>query len=912
MSKPNGERRDFLRPHLWLIGFIGVIVPRRLRSDWRQEWEAELRNRETLLAEWGKLAWRKKLDLLRRSLGAFWDALLLQPQRLEEDMIQDLLFGIRMLAKRPGFTFVAVATLALGIGVNTVLFTGFNLLLRPRHVKDPDTVVRLEQRGVPYGSFSYAEYVAFRDHAQTFSELLPSYGDLFLLGETTAGVVPEVIAGEFVAENYLSALGGGMQIGRFFTAEENRVAGRDAVIVLSHQFWQRRFAADSNIVGRSLLLNGKPFIVIGVTNPMFVGLEMEAPDLWVPLMMRAAMPSANTEDFDGAQPDWFGKQEVRWLRLHARLKPGRTMAEAQAEMQMQFSHLPRTANKTDPQKTIVVTPYSGQEWRRAQVRNRMALFFGASGLVLLIACSNLANMLLARAAARQKEIGVRLALGASRARVLRQLLTESFLLAGLGGAAGVLLAWWSCELFLPWLFAHWHGRDFARMALSPAPDWRVLSFALSLTMFSGFAFGLLPALRATDPNLIAVIKDDSAAFGLARSWLRNGLVVAQVALCLALLIPAGLLLRGLARALSADPGFETKRLLFVFYSLELSGYDDARSELFHQQLQERLQSMAGVEKVSADFFSFSGGGATIISPGERGGDETRYAPARSRLVSAEYFATVGTRLLQGRDFTPEEARTRAPVVIVSEATARNLWPNENPLGKTLRAERRLRDGSTKIELLAQVIGVARDAWTSGVGEIPPLFFYRPSVAQKWGIEAAFLVRTARESASMKEQVQKEMLALEPMLRLRSHTMEEVIAGAGNVTQARTLSELTTALGALALALAAIGIYGVLAFSVVQRTREIGIRMALGAQVRTVQMLVVKQAMKLVLLGILLGVPLSFAVTQVLQSMLLGLSPADPITYSAIAALLALVALLACWLPACRAAQVDPMIALRHE
>jgi len=265
--------------------------------------------------------------------------------------------------------------------------------------------------------------------------------------------------------------------------------------------------------------------------------------------------------------------------------------------------LPRPTDQTPRQGAITVTPFSGQELRRASFRNTMALALGASGLVLLIACSNLANMLLARAASRQKEIGVRLALGASRLRVMRQLLTESFLLAGLGAVAGVLLAWWSCEMFLPLVFAHWGGGDSARMALSLAPDWRVLSFALLLSSLSGLAFGLVPALRATKPNLIAVIKEDSAAFGgrLARSLLRNGLVVAQVALCLALLIPAGLLLRGLAKALSADPGFETKKLLIVFYSLELSGYDEGRLQLFHQQLQDRLQGLPGVAKVSPNF-----------------------------------------------------------------------------------------------------------------------------------------------------------------------------------------------------------------------------------------------------------------------------------------------------------------------
>lgn len=826
--------------------------------------------------------------------------------------MQDLRFAVRMLAKKPGFTLLAVLTLALGIGVNTTLFTGFNVLLRPKPIKDPDTIVKMEQRGGQQRSFSYPDYTVLRAQAQTVAEWLPTYGDLFLLGETTAGVAPEQIEGTFVSENYLPALGGQMRLGRFFTEEENRVAGRDAVIVLSHQFWQRRFAGNPEIAGQSLLLNGKPFTVIGVTSPAFIGLAQEVPDLWMPLMMRSVMQSANTEDFVGTSPDWFGGREYMWLSLQARLKPGRTQAEAEAEMQAIFSQLPHALSQAAQPPVLVVTPYSGQELQRAEVRNTLALVLGASGLVLLIACSNLANMLLARVAARQKEIGMRMALGASRLRVMRQLLTESFLLAGLGGAAGVLFAWWSSALLLPWMFAHWDGRDFARLAASPTPDARVLGFALLLTLLSGLAFGLLPALRATSPNLIAVIKDDSAAFGgrLARSWLRNGLIVVQVALCLVLLIPAGLLLRGLTQALATDPGFETKNLLVVFYSVELSGYDEARTQLFHQQVTERLQTLPGVAKVSP-YFGF-GGRATIVLPGENGANEKRFEPAPFRWVSADYFATMGTRLTQGRDFTSEEARTRAPVVIVSEATARNLWPHENPLGKTLRAERRLRNGEVKIELAgAQVIGVARDARTMGMGDTPPLFFYAPSIQQKWEMEASFLVRTTHEAARLKEVVRKEMFALEPVLRFQTYTMEEALANGGEVRQARTVSQLTTTLGTLALVLAALGIYGVLAFSVAQRTREIGIRMALGATVRNVQMLIVRQAMTLVVCGLLLGFPMAFAAMRVLQSMLLGLSPADPVAYGGVALLLFLVALLACWVPARRASRVDPMIALRQ-
>ncbi len=829
------------------------------------------------------------------------------------DLWQDLRYGARMLMKRPGFTLLAVTTLALGIGVNTALFTGFNLLLRPKPIKDPDTVVKLEQRGGSGRSFSYADYLSFRDQAHSFSALLPSYNDGFLLGEATAGAGPEVIDGAFVSERYLSELGGQAQLGRFFTAEENRVPGRDAVVVLSHHFWRRRFAGNPNIIGQSLSLDGRPFTVIGVANPGFVGLQMEMPDLWLPLMMRAAMPSINTEDFDGANPDWFGGQDVQWLNLHARLKPGKTIAEAQAEMTMLFGRLPRRTNKAEPQVTIAVTPYSGQALQREAFRNTMALVLGSSGLVLLIACSNLANMLLARAAARQKEIGVRLALGASRTRVMRQLLTESALLAGLGGMAGVLLAWWSCEMLLPWVFTLTRSGDFTRMAFSLTPDWRVLSFALLLTSFSGLAFGLLPALRATGLNLVAVIKDNNTAFGarLARSWLRNGLVVAQVALCLALLVPAGLLLRGLSKALATDPGFEAKKLLVVFYSLELSGYDEARIQHFHQQLQERLQGLPGVAKVSPAFES--SGRATLVLPGDARANEKRFDNVPFRRVSADYLATVGTPLMQGRDFTAEEVRSRAPVVIASESTAHQLWPDENPIGKIIRAERRLRDGNIKIELpAAQVIGIAHDAQTAGVGEFPPLFFYAPSVAQKWAIEESLLVRATGEAAGLKEVVRKEALALEPVLRFQTFTMEEAIAGNGKVVEARTVSELVIALGGLALLLATLGIYGVLAFAVAQRTREIGIRMALGATARTIQLMVVRQAMTLVSLGFILGVPAALAVTRVLRSLLFGLSAADPITHAASALLLASVALLACWRPARRATKVDPMIALRSE
>jgi predicted permease len=820
---------------------------------------------------------------------------------------QDLRYGARMLRRKPGFTLIAVLTLALGIGVNTAIFTGFNLILRPRPVKDPDTVVRIEyQRGSASRSFSYPDYLWFRAHAQSFSDLLPSFGEKFLLGETIAGVEPEEIAGAFVSENHLATLGGGIRLGRFFAPEENQVAGRDAVVVLSHSFWQRRFAGNPQIVGQSLLLNGKPFTVIGVTGSEFVGLERDMPAIWLPLMMRAAMATVHFEEVAAENRDWFGRQDFQWLNLHARLKPGKTLAEARAEMTLLHSQLPRATPAPATRDVIQVGPLTRVGPKFWTV---WATVMGASGLVLLIACSNLANMLLARAASRQKEIGMRLALGASRWRVIRQLLTESLLLAASGGVAGVLLAWWTAEIILPWTLGG-TGWIFDKRALSLSPDWRVLGFALLLLLLSIVLFGLVPALRATRPDLIAVIKDDSAAFGsLTRSWLRNGLVVAQVALCLLLLIPAGLLLRALTSVLATDPGFDAKKLLVVFYSLELSGYDETRAQLFSRQLQERLAALPGVQSVSLE--RGFGGRASLSLPGVDSASGTRFDGVPFYRVTANYLETIGTPLVQGRGFTADEAQANAPVVIVSESAARNLWPNENPLGKTFRVERQLRTGSDIVFPSAQVIGVARDNQIYRVGQTPPLLFYAPTT-MAGGMDTALLARTARNAASMKEQVRKVAFALEPVLRLDVFTKEEEIADSERVSETRAASWLAAALGGLALLLAGLGLYGVMAFSVAQRTREIGIRIALGARGRDVMTMVLRQGLRLALLGVALGVVGSLAVTRMIRNLLFGLSAADPAAYTGVALLLIAVALVACWIPARRATKVDPMIALRCE
>jgi len=830
---------------------------------------------------------------------------------------RDLRYSARMLLKKPGFTLIAIITLSLGIGVNTALFAGFNLLLRPSPIKDPDTVVKIESQSEDASrNFSYPEYVYYRDHTQTLSDLLPTIEEKFLLREQTSGVEPVEIKGIFASDNYLSTLGGNMRFGRFFTQEENRVEGRDAVIVLSHYFWRQRFAGDYNVVGRTLLLNGKPFTVIGVTSPDFVGLQMEMPDIWLPLMMRADKSTVHFAGPKFEDRDWFGDQDFQWLSLHARVKPGKTAAEAQAELALLQNQLPRAAEAPGPKKFISVTPaFSADKTESFWIT--MAVALGASGLVLLIACSNIANMLLARGAGRASEIGVRLAVGASRFSMIRLLLTESFLLAVAGGAAGVLLARWSVELLFPWVFARSDGRNFAKTALSLSLDWRVLVFAMSLSLLSGVAFGLVPALRATRPDLIAVINGGHVALGgrIARSWLRNGLVVAQVTLCFVLLIPAGLLLRALTKALASDRGYVANKLLVVEYSRELSGKGAPDAKSFQQQLMSRLAALPGVQSVcpQADL----GGQARIILPDKRGpggqvapGNQFEQVPFQ--WAPANYLDTIGTPLVLGRGFTVEEVESQIPVIIVSQSTAHNLWPGENPLDKTIRVEQRMSDsGICVIMPVAKVIGVARDNQIYRPGHIPPLFFYAPRTPFI-GVYHQLLARAAHDAASVKELARKEALALEPNLRLSIGTMEAVFGETSSINRARVASELAIALGSLALLLATLGLYGVMAFAVAQRTREIGVRMALGARASHVQTLVIAQGMRLVLIGVSIGVPISMAVSKVVKSMLFGLSARDPVTYGAVTLLLAITGLMACWIPARRAAKVNPMIALRCE
>ena len=540
----------------------------------------------------------------------------------------------------------------------------------------------------------------------------------------------------------------------------------------------------------------------------------------------------------------------------------------------------------------------------------IGMVLGATGLILLIACLNIANMQLARAIARQKEIGVRLCLGASRGRLIRQLLTESLVLSIAGGAAGVILAWWSLNLFLSVIFRRYGGADMVRLVIDLTPDWRVCAYSFGLALLSGIAFGLVPALRATRSDLIGVVKQEGATASArsARSRLTSALVVAQVSICLVLLISAGLLLRSVQLNLTTDPGYAAKNLLSVDYSLELSGYNAERAKLFQQQLMTRLSALPGVKSVSLDRVDVGRGVITLLD--ESGTGPKQYSRVPIEQIPSTFLDTIGTPVVLGREFTLEEENAHTPVLIVSESTARNLWPGESALGKLLRIEQPMRDGSTKmISSSAQVVGVARDNQINRSGDIPRLIVYLPG-AEPGEMDTTILVRTTPDAAALKDLARHEAYAVEPVLRLSVKTFEERIAREQTIMSAA--SHGASALGAMALILAVIGLYGVMSWLVVQRTREIGIRMALGAQAHNVLALVLRQGMKLVLIGVVIGIPASLAVARVLSSVLIGLTTSDALTIGVVPALLVGVTLLACYLPARRATRVDPLETLRYE
>jgi len=923
---------------LLLIALIGVIVPRRLRAYWKQEWKAELEYREALLAEWDNLNLRTKLNLLWRGLGAFWDALWLQPQRLEDDMFQDLRYGVRMLLKHPGFTLIAVFTLALGIGVNTALFTIFDaFVLKPLPLKDPDSIVNLsgyDSDAQRNRLFSYLDYVDYRDRNTSLVGLVAMNKFAVPFGEQAAAdddgpaVLPSNFGfGRLVSQNYFAVLGAEMALGRGFVPAEDQTPSTHPVLVLSYICWERRFNSDLHIVGKTVRLAGLPFTIIGVTAQGFIGLEPDSPQFWVPLMMR-----------DQVVGNWHYK---RWLTerkadafvLAGRLKPGVSPAQAQAEMNLIAQQL-ATAHP-DPQRKVSIRVDPGATFLQLEdeMKVLIAPLLTAVGLILLIACLNVTNMLLARAAGRQREIAVRLALGASRWRIVRQLLTESVLLSALGGAFGLLLAMWTIRALYPLVLAQLPVPQalLEQFALDLGPDYRIFGFALLVSALAGITAGLAPALQASRPNLSGALKDEGSTFGayLSQSRLRNALVVTQVAVCLTLLIAAGLLTRNLQKSQTVETGLVIKNVFTLDTSAQGTTQEPSRVIEFGRQLAARLRALPGVKSISqAQRQPLSG--PTRTTPITLAGQTQpagRPLQAGFNFVSTDYFQTVGLRITRGRGFTAQEAQANVQVVLISESTARRFWPNEDAIGKHIGIGAAAQqddasngssgngssgDSTSKFPQY-EVIGLTNDTRQGLFWKRDDTYLYIPLREEPapGGNSAPYLiVSTTGDARAVMTAARNEATALDPKLFVIPRLVDDSLAL--QMSPLKAVAVLAGVLGSLALLLASIGLYGVMSFVVSQRTHEIGIRMALGAQGRDVITLFLRQGGKLIAIGVAVGLAGGAAISGLLAGVLVDISRFDPLAFCVVAAFLTIVALSACYVPARRATKVDPMSALRHD
>ena len=844
------------------------------------------------------------------------------------DLWQDLRYGGRMLTKNPGFTLIAVLTLTLGIGVNTALFTVFNaFVLKPLPLKDPDGLVNfngvfsgVEQSGEHYKLFSYLDYLDYRDRNTTLEELVAWNKAEVVLGEAQGGRDdPEGprIFGQIVSANYFVALGAELALGRGFLPEEDRTVGTHPVVVLSHRFWQRQFDADPNIVGKTIRMQSQSFTVVGVTAREFVGTTIDNAEFWVPLMMR-----------DQIIPLGLGENHKRWLTnrdadlfvLLGRLKTGVARGKAQADLSMIAQQLAQH-HPGETRKTGVVAK-SGASFVSfdAKLLSLIVPLLLAFGLVLLIACVNVTNLLLARAAARQKEIGVRLALGASRRRVIRQLLTESVMLSAFGGLAGLLAASWTLRALYPVLLEHLpEFPAFLNLEL----DYRIFGFTLLVALIAGVAAGLAPALQASRPDLTSALKDEGSTLGqhLSHSRLRNGLIVMQIAMSLALLIGTGLLLRNLQKVRMIDVGFEAQNLLSVAVNLNAAGERSAQQrEELRRQLAERLRTISSVKSVSQAFRQPSSGqlpSTTITIAGQVAPDDHPLG-ASYNFVSPGHFETLGIRIVRGRSFTDQEANSNTPVLVVSEATAQKFWPGLDAVGQRIGIaagfgpdtdnEARSTRNTTLFPSF-EVIGIARDTRSGWVYEKDATYLYIP-LGPHNHLGSYLLVSVEGDAQGVMAAVRNEAEAIDPRLsavvqRTADHLYE-------HMAPFRGMAVIAGALGALALLLASIGLYGVMSFVVTQRTHEIGVRVALGAQGRDVVRLFLKEGLRLTVIGLAAGLAGGIGISRLLAAVLVDLSPLDPLAFGGVSLFLALVALLACWIPARRAARVEPLMALRCE
>jgi len=810
--------------------------------------------------------------------------------------LQDLRYGARMLLKQPGFTLIAVLTLSLGIGANTAIFSLVNVvLLRPLPVAQPDQLVALNSVSLDgkrnFPTFSLPNYRDLRDRNDVLAGLtayLPTPVSLSNHGVNTR------LWGALATGNYFELLGLKPALGRLFTPADDIAPGAHPLVVLSHDCWQQRFGTDPGIAGKSVLVNGRAYTIIGVAPARFYGTEIGIrTEMWFPSMMLAQIQPGR---------DYLNDRETFNFFVIGRRKADVTTLQAEAALKNIAAQLAAEYPKANEGLTIMLSPPGlFAAFLRGPVLGFAGVLMLVVGLVLLLACINLANLLLARATGRSKEIAVRLALGASRGRLIRQLLTESVMLSCVGGALGLLLAYWVMDAAV----AFKPPMDIP-LTLDLQLDYRVLLFTAAASMLTGALFGLLPAWQTTKPELVPALKDETDLGGYRRSWLRSTLVVLQMALSLVLLVCAGLVLRGLQNAQLINPGMITQHAVKMSFDLKLQGYDEKRVQQFKQQLLERVRALPGVQAAGlTDFMplSLNVSNETIQiegQPEQKGGNAPTVMAGE---CSPGMLAALGTQLLQGRDFTEADAEAGRRVALVNEAFARRFWPGQAALGRRFSLDGL--DGPW-----VEIVGVIEDGKYFSLSEAHGPFFYR-NLRPPAGSFLSLVARTNGEPQAMLTALRREFQQLDatlPVYNVKTLTEHMDVS----LFPARVAAALLGSFGLLALSLAAIGIFGVMSYAVSQRTREIGIRMALGANAAQIVRLIVSQGLTLTALGLALGLGLAFAGTRLLSVVLYGVSATDALTFIGISLLLASVALLACWLPARQATKVDPMIALRCE